>query len=89
MPIDGQHIQNDLDRQLRMFREVELHYIVKSARKLREMATDVNEALSEAETFLALLRNLAVEVSGWGFLGEWAGVSCWSGMGLHMWVSVA
>ena len=60
--LDGQHIENELDRHLRLFREAELVYIGKSARKLRETSTDIKEALSEAETFLALLKNLATEV---------------------------
>ena len=57
------HVQNDLDRQLRYYREVELEHICTEARKLRESATDMTEAISEVENFLAQLKNLAVEVS--------------------------
>ena len=59
---DGVHVQNDLDRQLRYYREVELEHMVKEAKKLRETATDMNEALTEVEGYAAQLKNLAVEV---------------------------
>ena len=60
--IEGQQVQNDLDRQLRFYRESELEYIRKVATRLRESATDVQEALQEVEHFLAQLKNLTVEV---------------------------
>ena len=61
--IEGQHVQNELDRQLRFYRESEMEYIKKEATKLRESATDIHETLSEVEGYLAQLRNLCVEVS--------------------------
>ena len=56
-------MQNELDRQLRFYRESEMEYIKKEATKLRESATDIHETLSEVEGYLAQLRNLCVEVS--------------------------
>ena len=38
-------------------------HMCKEAKKLRESATDMNEALGEVEGYLAQLKNLAVEVS--------------------------
>ena len=61
-PIEGQQVQNELDRQLRFYRESEMYHIRKDAAKLRESATDINEALAAAETYLAQLGNLAIEV---------------------------
>ena len=60
--IDGQHVQNELDRQLRIYRESELDHIVAEATKLRESATDVSEALHEADNYLQLLKSLSIEV---------------------------
>ncbi|KAK2145131.1 hypothetical protein LSH36_700g01069 [Paralvinella palmiformis] len=59
--IDGQHIQNELDRHLRYYREAELRHMKQSAKKLRESATDIKEALDEVEGYLAQLNNLATE----------------------------
>ena len=55
-------MENELDRQLRDYRETELEHIHKEASKLREVATDVNEALNEVENYLATLQNLQIEV---------------------------
>ena len=60
--IEGQHVQNELDKQLQYYREVELKHIFKEARKLREAATDVSDVLGEVENFMAQLKNLAIEV---------------------------
>ena len=57
----GRHVANDLDRQLRSYREAELAYIHEEATRLRTTATDINEVLHEVENYLALLRNMAVE----------------------------
>ena len=62
VPVEGYHVQNDLDRLMRKYRESELQTISRSAWKLRESATDVNEALSEIEGYLARLKTLAIEV---------------------------
>ena len=47
---------------MRYFRETELDHIRKEATKLREVATDVKEAMVEVETYLASLKNLQIEV---------------------------
>ncbi len=60
--IEGKQVANELDRQLRYYRETELEHIQKEAVKLRENATDVNEAMGEIEGYLGQLRNLAIEV---------------------------
>lgn len=60
--MEGQHVQNDLDRQMRYYRDTELEHIRKSCLKLRESATDVTDAMGDVEGYLALLKNLAVEV---------------------------
>lgn len=56
------HMQNELDLQLRQYRSTELRYIVGEATKLRETATDINEALAEVENYLASLKNMSIEV---------------------------
>lgn len=60
--VDGVHMQNDLDIQMRQFRISEMGYIVDEASKLRETATDIDDALAEVESYLATLKNLSVEV---------------------------
>ena len=60
--IDGQHVQNELDKQNLYYREGELETISKEASALRENATDINEALSEVENYLGTLDNLCIEV---------------------------
>ena len=65
--VQGTHAVNDLDRMLRMFRESELAHIKHEAKKLRDNATDVHEALSDVEGYLAALKNLAIEVRIWNF----------------------
>lgn len=60
--VEDFHMQNELDLQLRQFRLTELRYIVEEATKLRETATNIDEALVEVENYLASLKNLAIEV---------------------------
>ncbi len=60
---EGHQVENELDRQLRYYRETELEHISKEATKLREVATDVSEALNEVEGYMASLKNLQIEVS--------------------------
>lgn len=60
--LDGFHMQNDLDIQMRQFRISEMTYIVDEAGKLRETATDIDDALTEVESYLATLKNLSLEV---------------------------
>lgn len=55
-------MQNELDLQLRQFRLTELRYIVEEATKLRETATNIDEALVDVENYLASLKNLTIEV---------------------------
>lgn len=52
----------ELDNLLASYREGELEAIVEMATTLKENATDVNDALSEVENYLQMLKNLAVEV---------------------------
>ncbi|XP_041370601.1 myoferlin-like isoform X3 [Gigantopelta aegis] len=60
-PQAGHHVPNELDRVLNEYRVSELQNISGMAMKLRENATDVHEALSDTENYLALLKNLATE----------------------------
>ena len=60
--IEGQHIQNELDKQGQYYRVNELETIVREASNLRENATDINDALSEVENYLGVLDNLCIEV---------------------------
>lgn len=48
---------------MRKQRVEELASISDMALKLRESATDVTEALSDVETYLQILNNMAIEVS--------------------------
>jgi len=59
---DGVHTQNDLDIQMRKYRISEMSYIVDEAGKLRETATDIDDALADVEMYLATLKNLSIEV---------------------------
>ncbi|XP_067657682.1 myoferlin-like isoform X1 [Haliotis asinina] len=59
--VSGQHVATELDRLLSAYRQNELLHIIDVATKLRENATDVNDALSEIEGYLSLLKNLATE----------------------------
>ena len=61
-PVDGQHVQNELDIQLRHYRETEMYHIRKTGKQLRDNATNVADAMQDVEGFLALLKNLAIEV---------------------------
>lgn len=62
VPQKGVHLATELDNLLATYRQIELESLIEMATNLRENATDINEALSEAENFLQILRNLAVEV---------------------------
>lgn len=53
---------NDLDRKKYQMRCNALEAIVAEASKLREHATDVQEAIDEVEGYVNVLKNLAVEV---------------------------
>jgi hypothetical protein len=57
------HMENELDRHSRYYRQVELLALAAEAGTLRESATDVGEALVKIDGFLATLKNLAVEVN--------------------------
>ncbi|KAK6186023.1 hypothetical protein SNE40_008141 [Patella caerulea] len=76
-PVKGHHQSNELDKLTSQYRRSELDMIGEQAAKLRENATDINEAMSEIENYLAMLKNLAVEpqnsmpdVSIWMISGE-------------------
>ena len=56
------HVSNDLDKRIAEEREDTLLHVKTQASALRENATDLDEALSEVETFVATIRNCAVEV---------------------------
>ncbi|XP_025096654.1 myoferlin-like isoform X4 [Pomacea canaliculata] len=60
-PRKGVHVDNELDRLMRKQRVEELASISDMALKLRESATDVTEALSDVETYLQILNNMAIE----------------------------
>lgn len=55
-------MENELDRNIRYHRKVELLAIAAEAATLRESATDVGEALVKIDGFLATLKSLAIEV---------------------------
>ncbi|XP_064630282.1 myoferlin-like isoform X1 [Lineus longissimus] len=57
----GQSVKNDLDRMVQTLRENELRFIKKEASKLRENATDVQEAMHEMEGYMEQLKNVATE----------------------------
>lgn len=58
----GTHTSNDLDLKLAEYRKNEMHGLVSQAKKLRDTARDIHEALSEVETYLQTLINMAQEV---------------------------
>ena len=62
MATKGTHLTTELDNLLTQYRKIELESLVEMATSLRENATDINDALNEAENFVQILRNLAVEV---------------------------
>lgn len=62
MAVKGTHLTTELDNLLLQYRKIELESMVEMATNLRENATDINEALNEAENFVQILRNLANEV---------------------------
>ena len=54
---------NELDLKLQEIRNGELASIAEDASKLREQATDVNEAMDEVNNYLNRLHDLCTEVS--------------------------
>ncbi|XP_060557298.1 dysferlin-like isoform X3 [Ruditapes philippinarum] len=60
-PKKGTHLPTELDTLLTTYRQYEMETLIEMATNLRESATDINEALNEAENFLQILHNLAVE----------------------------
>lgn len=60
-PEKGYHLENDLDRSMQSYRKVELQEIIEHVNKVRENATDINEAMVEVESVLQRLKNLAIE----------------------------
>jgi len=61
-PTASVHVENELDRCLRGYRESQLASIAGEAAELRDTETNVDRALNKLERFLATLNNLAVEV---------------------------
>jgi hypothetical protein len=61
-PTASVHIENELDINMRGYRQTQLLNIATEARKLRDSATDITEALITIEGFIAGLKNFAVEV---------------------------
>lgn len=53
---------NELDLKIQEIRIGELAGIVEEASKLREQATDVNEAMEEVNNYLNRLHDVALEV---------------------------
>ena len=62
------HVSNDLDKRIAEEREDTLLHVKTQASALRENATDLDEALSEVETFVATIKNCAVEVTFHSFV---------------------
>ncbi|CAE1313340.1 MYOF [Acanthosepion pharaonis] len=60
-PEKGYHLENDLDRNMQSYRKVELQEIIEHVNKVRENATDINEAMVEVESVLQRIKNLAIE----------------------------
>ncbi|KAL4231637.1 hypothetical protein ACF0H5_009217 [Mactra antiquata] len=60
-PTKGTHLPTELDTLLTQYREMEMESLIEMATHLRENATDINEALNEAENFVQILKNLAIE----------------------------
>lgn len=60
-PKPSRHVPNKLDQLTAQYRAGELANIREMAGQLREHATDVAEALNEAENFLQMIKNLAQE----------------------------
>lgn len=61
MPIPGTHRANELDKSLLNYRNTELTKMKQAASRLREYATDVDEALAELQGYFNVLNCLAVE----------------------------
>ena len=61
-PTPSVHVENELDRYLRYYRETQLVNVADDAAQLRDTATNVDKALTKLERFLSTLSNLAVEV---------------------------
>ncbi|XP_052821675.1 myoferlin isoform X1 [Octopus bimaculoides] len=61
LPQSGYHMENELDKNIRAFREIELKDITENAERVMNNATDINEALSEIESILERLKGLAIE----------------------------
>ncbi|KAL8566025.1 hypothetical protein ACOMHN_062754 [Nucella lapillus] len=60
-PQHGLHVPTELDQQMFRKRQMELDSIVSMANTLRTTATDVEEALTDVEGYLSMLKNMAVE----------------------------
>ncbi|XP_060596464.1 SUN domain-containing protein 2-like [Ruditapes philippinarum] len=60
-PKKGTHLPTELDTWLTTNRQYEMETLIEKATNLRENATDIIIALSEAENFKKILHNLAVE----------------------------
>ncbi|XP_077992044.1 myoferlin-like isoform X14 [Glandiceps talaboti] len=60
-PTATKYKTNDLDMRRQEMREMELQRIKQDATKLRENATDVNEAVNEVEGYLQSLRRMTIE----------------------------
>ena len=63
----GVQVDNELDRNIRSNRKSVMQEIERRAIQLREEATDVKESLHEIENYLAMLKNLTVEVESFTF----------------------
>ena len=64
-PTAGRHVSNELDVLTREYRQFELDNIIHNVIKLKQSATDVQEAMAEVENYLQILKNIAKEVSLW------------------------
>nr|XP_022342080.1 myoferlin-like isoform X4 [Crassostrea virginica] len=60
-PTAGRHVSNELDALTREYRQFELDNIIDNVIKLKQSATDVQEAMAEVENYLQILKNIAKE----------------------------
>ena len=65
------HVENELDRQLRICRETELANIANEAAQMRDVETNIDKALTKLDRFLSTLTNLAVEVQVAAYRQGW------------------
>jgi len=71
-PKPSVHVENELDRYLRSYRETELTKMAADAAALRDSETNIDKALTKLERFLTTLNNLAAEVLLMHVINSWS-----------------